>query len=121
MRRALRLRLAGLDDIQVVGEAGTPFEAVRKVMESCPDVDVAIVSCTAPGMDYVEAVESIKSRCDGLSIVVLAPYEEGAHSVVAAGASAYLLKETDIALVADAIRLVARGHRLFPGPDRQGS
>jgi DNA-binding NarL/FixJ family response regulator len=117
MRRALRLRLEGLSDIRVVAEAGTPAEAVHQVMEQCPDVDVAIVSCTAPGTDYIEAARRIKDQCDGLRVVVLAPYDEGAERALAAGASAHLLKETDIGLVADAIRLVAVGHQVVPGRD----
>lgn len=125
MRRAMRLRLAGLADIQVVGEAGTASEAVRHVAESCPQVDVAIVSCTAPGTNHVEDVARIKSQCDGLEIIVLAPYEDGAERALAAGANAYLLKETDIGVVADAIRLVAAGHRIVPksappAPDSSG-
>jgi DNA-binding NarL/FixJ family response regulator len=117
----MRLRLAGLADIQVVGEARTASEAVRHVAESCPQVDVAIVSCTAPGTNHVEDVARIKSQCDGLEIIVLAPYEDGAERALAAGANAYLLKETDIGLVSDVIRLVAKGHKIFPKEAHPGT
>jgi DNA-binding NarL/FixJ family response regulator len=106
MRRALRLRLEGQSDIRVVGEARAASEAVRQLRESCSDIDIAIVSFTAPSMDYAEAVATIKNYCDGLGILVLTPYEDGAERALAAGASAHLLKETDTAVLVAAIKRI---------------
>ena len=108
MRRALRLRLEGLADVDVVAEASTVSDAVRKLLDDC--ADVALLSGSAPGIDWGAAVRRIKQQCNEVKVIVLASYRQDAMLALEAGASAQLLKETEVGVLADAIRRVAAEH-----------
>jgi DNA-binding NarL/FixJ family response regulator len=107
VRRALRLRLEGLADIEVVAEVGTVSDAVGKLLDDC--ADVALLSGRGPGIGWGEAVRKIKQQCDEVKVVVLTSYEQDAMHALDAGASAHLLKEAEVSVLADAIRRVAAG------------
>jgi DNA-binding NarL/FixJ family response regulator len=103
-RRALRLRLDGLDDLTVVAEARNAEEAAQQLLDDC--ADVALLSGTGPNIDWSDAVGKLKQQCGDVKVVVLAPYEQDAARAIDAGASAHLLKESDVGVLADAIRRV---------------
>jgi DNA-binding NarL/FixJ family response regulator len=108
MRRALRLRLEGMDDMEVVAEASTVSDAVGKLLDGC--ADVALLSGSAPRIDWGAAVRRIKQQCDQVKIVVLTSYQQDAMHALEAGASAHLLKETEVGALADSIRRVVAEH-----------
>ena len=107
LRRALRLRLDGLPDIEVVTEASTVSDAVPLLLDDC--ADVVLLSGTSPGIAWGEAVRTIKQHCHQVKVVVLTSYEQESAPALEAGASAHLLKESDVGVLADAIRRVATG------------
>lgn len=107
MRRVLRIRLASLDEVEVVGEAATVSEAVKLVAEYRPEV--VLLSGTGSSINLADAVRKMKGQYEDVKIVVLAPYEQSAAEALKAGASAHLLKETDIGILAEAIRRVVKG------------
>lgn len=104
VRRALRLRLEGLTDMKVVAEAGTVSDAVRKLLDGC--ADVALLSGVSPGIDWGDAIGKIKQSCDEVRVVVLTSYEQDSMQALDAGASAHLLKEADVTVLAETIRRV---------------
>jgi DNA-binding NarL/FixJ family response regulator len=108
VRRALRLRLEGLADLKVVAEDGTVKDAVRMLQDDC--ADVALLSGSGPGVDWGQAVRKVKQQCDEVKVVVLTSYEQDAMRALDAGASAHLLKETEVGALADAIRRVVAEH-----------
>jgi DNA-binding NarL/FixJ family response regulator len=65
-----------------------------------------LLSGSGPRIDWAEAVKNVKQHCNEIKVVVLAPYEQDAATALEAGASAQLLKEIEVSVLADAIRSV---------------
>jgi DNA-binding NarL/FixJ family response regulator len=110
MRDGLKsvLEAAGM---RVVGEAGEGREAVRRVIETRPDV--ALLDIAMPGLNGIEAAAQLRSKCPGTRIVMLSMHStsEHVHRALEAGAAGYLLKESAAAEIVAAVRSVHAGRR----------
>ncbi|GAA1316353.1 response regulator [Leucobacter albus] len=97
------------DGIEVVGEAGTGFEALEVVARELPDV--VLMDVRMPVMDGLEATRILTERHPGTRIIVLTTFDldEYAFGSLRAGASAFLLKSTKPAALVDAVHTVADG------------
>ena len=116
VREGLRALLAAEGDINVVGEAQTGREAVQMTGECCPDV--VLMDLAMPLLNGWEATRQILKAIPNARIVILSTYEtdEHVHQAIAAGASAYLIKQAAAADLVKAIREVKRGNSYFsPG------
>lgn len=113
VREGLSAILETKDDIQVVGEAQTGGEAVEKARALMPDVILMDVSM--PGMTGIEATRIIKREFPHIGVIALTMYEEQQYifDLVRAGATGYLLKDSDSAQIVAAIRAVSRGESLI--------
>jgi two-component system NarL family response regulator len=113
VREGLCAILKTKDDIEVVGEAQDGQEAVEKARTLLPDVILMDVSM--PRMSGVEATRVIKREFPHIGIVALTMYEEQQYifDLVRAGATGYLLKDTDSAQILAAIRAIYRGESLI--------
>jgi NarL family two-component system response regulator LiaR len=109
VRNGVRTYLNTLPEFEVVGEAATGEEAIELVEKLLPDV--VLMDLIMPGMDGVEATRQIKSINSDTNVVVLTSYHEDEHifPVLRAGATGYILKDTRMAKVADALRKAAQG------------
>ena len=109
VREGLRGMLAAERDIEVVAQAASGAEAIAMAARYQPDV--VLMDLRMPGGDGVEATTAILGAAPGVRVVVLTTYETDADIVraVEAGAVGYLLKDTPIADLANAIRAAARG------------
>jgi DNA-binding NarL/FixJ family response regulator len=108
LRRGLASLLAGIPDIEVVGEAGDGDEAVRLARATRPDV--VMMDLQMPGTDGVTATRRITEH--GLAdVLVLTSFSDGERIAAAldAGAVGYLLKDADPDDLVDGIRAVHRG------------
>ncbi|MCU0836587.1 MAG: response regulator transcription factor [Chromatiaceae bacterium] len=94
---------------QVVGQAGSGEEAVRLAEALGPEV--AILDLAMPGMDGIEAAKRIRERSPQTRIVALSMYGDPHYRrrMLAAGASAYVLKNEAGADLMAAIEAVLRG------------
>jgi len=108
--------LAAQPDIDVVGEAGDGLEALAAVAEHTPDV--VLMDLRMPRMDGVTATGRITAAHPGVRVLVLTTYDTDADIVraVEAGATGYLLKDTPLAQLADAVRAAARGETVLAPP-----
>ena len=113
VREGLTSVLESKGDIEVVGLAADGKEAVCKARELSPDV--IIMDISMPNMNGVEATRQIKKESPQIGIVVLTMYgdEEYIFDLVRAGAGSYLLKDTDSAQIAKAIRAVSKGESMI--------
>ncbi|MBI5775903.1 MAG: response regulator transcription factor [Nitrospirae bacterium] len=113
VREGLSAILKTKDEIEVVGEAKDGQEAVEKARSLLPDVILMDVSM--PRMGGVEATRIIKREFPHIGIVALTMYEEQQYifDLVRAGATGYLLKDTDSAQIVSAIRAIYRGESLI--------
>jgi DNA-binding NarL/FixJ family response regulator len=108
VREGLR-RIVQLDEgIEVVGEAKSGEEAVIKAMSLIPDV--IIMDLKMPGMDGITATREIKERLPDVNVLVLTLYaEDFIKQAIEAGASGYLLKDSDTDQITSAIHQVYDG------------
>ena len=103
-------------DLTVVGEAADGQEALALVAAAEPDV--VLMDLCMPRMDGVTATERLAARHPAVRVLVLTTYDTDADIVraVAAGATGYLLKDTPLPQLADAVRAAARGETVLAPP-----
>ena len=108
--------LAEQPDIDVVGEAGDGQEALAMVAALAPDV--VLMDLRMPRMDGATATGRLATDHPGVRVLVLTTYDTDADIVraVEAGATGYLLKDTPLPQLADAVRAAARGETVLAPP-----
>ncbi|MFE8993195.1 response regulator [Streptomyces collinus] len=116
VRFGLRGMLETYDDLRVVGEAGSGDEAI--VLAAATRPDVVLMDLRMPGTDGATATARIRQEHPGTRVLVLTTYEGDADILPAieAGATGYLLKDTSIGILTDAIRAAARGESVLAPP-----
>ena len=110
------------DDIIVVGEAADGETAVRLAVRERPDV--LLMDIRMPGWDGIEATRKIAAdpRLKAVHVIILTTFEldEYIFAALRAGASGFLVKDTDAAELIRAVRTVASGESLLsPGVTRR--
>jgi DNA-binding NarL/FixJ family response regulator len=122
VREGLRLLLDAQADMRVVGEAREGAEAIERVATLKPDV--LVLDLTMPGMSGLTAARQLKDSAASTAVVALTRHDDVAYvqELMAAGASAYVLKQSPSAELLHAIRTAAGGGQyLDPGltPSRE--
>jgi len=109
VRMGFRLLLGGTHDIEVVGEAESGEEAVKRFVELRPDV--LVMDLSMPGMGGLEAVTRVLAKDERARILILSAHEDTIHPkrVLKAGAVGYLSKRSAAEELIQAIRQVASG------------
>jgi two-component system NarL family response regulator len=112
-RRGLTMLLGVEDDIEVVGEAGDGVAAIDLAASTVPDV--ILMDVRMPKRSGIEACLAIKDVAPTAQIIMLTVSDEEAdlYEAVKNGASGYLLKDSSIDEVAQAVRVVADGQSLI--------
>ena len=112
-RRGLTMLLGVEDDIEVVGEAGDGVAATELAASAVPDV--ILMDVRMPKRSGIEACVAIKDVAPTAQIIMLTVSDEEAdlYDAVKNGASGYLLKDSSIDEVAQAVRVVADGQSLI--------
>lgn len=122
IRAGFRSLLEAEPDIEIVGEAGSGAEAVSLVVATRPDV--VLMDIRMPDGDGLWATEQIVQRPDLKSthIVIVTTFEldEYVGRAIRAGASGFLVKDTEPVEFIRAVRVVAAGDALLsPGVTRR--
>jgi NarL family two-component system response regulator YdfI len=109
VREGLRFMLATSDDLVLVGDAADGGTALQRISEIQPDV--ILLDIRMPGMDGLEALEQIRKTWPQIAVLILTTYDEDELMMrgLQAGASGYLLKESPLETLFNAIRTAARG------------
>ena len=112
-RNGLKILLGGYPEFEVVAEASNGTELL-KVLENCP-TDIVLMDINMPEMDGVEATSRISRQIPEVFVIALSMYgeEEYYYRMVEAGAKGFILKDSDISDVHDAIIAVHRGGNYF--------
>ena len=113
VRAGIRLMLDAQDDMEVVGEAGTVEEGVRRV--GYDDPDVVVIDVRLPDGSGVEACRRIRDRFPAVKALMLTSFadEEALMSAILAGAAGYVLKRVKGSELVDDIRRVGAGESLL--------
>jgi two-component system response regulator NreC len=109
LRSGLRLLVNAQADMEVVSEAPDGEQAAQAARETRPDV--ALVDLTMPRKGGMRALQEIVRDCPKTRVLVLTMHDDPAYlrSVMAAGASGYVLKRSVDEELLAAIRAVQRG------------
>lgn len=104
-REGLRALLAGVDDVEVVGEVGD-LAGLRALDV---EADVAVTDLMLPDGADVAVVAAVREQLPGASVLVLSMVDdlETVETVLRAGANGYVLKDAAATELVDAIRMVA--------------
>jgi len=101
-------------ELEVIGSASSGEEALEIVHRSFPDV--ILLDLRMPGLNGIDLLLAIKKSDSPSRAIVLTSYEtdEDIYRAVQAGAQGYLLKDTPLKEMLEAIRTVNAGKRYIP-------
>jgi len=110
VRDGLRNLFLVFDDLEMIGEAENGKEALDFCMLTPPDV--VLMDILMPGMDGIQATRAIREQHPRVKIIILTSYPEDdlVKKSLEAGAIGYVLKNSPIDELANAIRSAFAGH-----------
>ena len=109
LRRGLMMLFSTVNDIDVAAQAAHGAEALAVLRAE--EVDVVLADAKMPVMDGIELVRQCSRAHPDLPVLVLTTFDDPdvVQGAVAAGAAGFLLKDTSIESLAEAVRAVAAG------------
>ena len=112
-RNGLKILLNSFPDFEVTGEASNGEEYL-KLMQSVT-ADITLMDINMPEMDGIEATRRGLKMFPAINIIALSMYgeEDYYYRMVDAGAKGFLLKDSDISEVREAILTVMKGGSYF--------
>lgn len=122
VRAGFRVLVGYASDIEIVGEAADGAAAVD--LARSLRAEVVLMDIKMPGTDGLEATRRIVAdpSLSGVRVIILTTFEEDEYifTAIQAGASGFLVKDTEPEDLVNAIRVVARGDALLsPGVTRR--
>jgi DNA-binding NarL/FixJ family response regulator len=109
VREGLKMIVEAQDDMEVVGFAADGREAVDRAQQLLPDVLVMDISM--PKLNGLKATEKLSEVCPQVKVLTLSRHADDGYlrELLAAGACAYVLKQSAPTELIHAIRAVAAG------------
>ncbi|MCX6020986.1 MAG: response regulator transcription factor [Chloroflexi bacterium] len=116
VRQGLRALLVSEPDFVLVGEATNGLEALELAERQQPAV--LVLDLMMPGLHGLEVIRRLRQTAPRTRVVVLSMHSTEAYVLEALryGANAYLLKDSSIAELAQAVRAAAVGQRYLGAP-----
>lgn len=113
VREGLRGLITVEPDLELVGEAASGEEGVKKTLDLRPDV--ILMDLLMPGMDGATAIARIKEQWQEACILVLTSFleDDKVFPAIESGALGYLLKDTEPDELLNAIRGVYKGETML--------
>ncbi|MEB3292492.1 MAG: response regulator transcription factor [Synechococcales bacterium] len=118
IRRGLKALLKPEADLKILGEAEHGEAAIAFLTQADPLPDVVLLDVRMPVMDGVATTREICQRFPQVKVLILTTFDDREYVTQALqyGASGYLLKDTPVEELIQAIQLVHKGYtQLAPG------
>lgn len=114
MRRGLGSLLTSERDIKIVAEAGSGEEGLALLSNGIIP-ELAIIDIALPGMDGIETTRRMRQKYPQLKVLVLSMYNNPllVNQALHAGASGYILKQSMVEELFEAIDQVIIGHQFI--------
>lgn len=111
VREGLRLLVNAQEDMRVVGEAGDGKTAIEQAQALKPNV--VVLDLSMPQVNGVVAAQTLHAALPSAAVVTLTRHRDNAYvqQLLAAGASAYVLKQSSSKELLKAIRAAASGQK----------
>lgn len=108
-RDGMKALLSRQESVEIIGEAGSGAEGIKKALELEPDV--VLMDLNMPDMTGIEAIKKILDVKPDTKILMLTVSEddEDLFNAVRAGAMGYLLKNVESERLVSSVQQVARG------------
>lgn len=109
VREGLQQFISLNPDLKVIDTFSTAEEALHELPELKPDI--VIMDISLPGMNGIECIRQVKEKCPGTQFMMFTVYEndEKVFEALKAGASGYLLKNTGLQQITEAIKELYNG------------
>jgi two-component system, NarL family, response regulator NreC len=109
VREGLRLLVNAQEDMHVVGEAGDGRTAIEQARTLKPNV--VVLDLSMPQVNGVVAAQTLRTSLPSAAVVTLTRHRDSAYvqQLLAAGAAAYVLKQSSSSELLNAIRAAAAG------------
>lgn len=113
VREGIRSLLEDEIGFNIAAEANNGKEAVEACEEN--DIDLVVMDISMPEMDGIEATEAIRSQFPDVKVLALTMMDEDEHirNMIEAGASGYILKNSDRNEFIDALTTILDGKHYF--------
>lgn len=111
VRAGIQSMLAKAPDIIVVAEVDNGMAVLAEIEAIAPDV--LLLDMEMPGLSGVEVARQLKATNSRVRVLALSAHADEMYvrSLLASGASGYLMKEEATELIVDAVRGIARGEK----------
>ncbi len=112
-RKGVVMVINRMENVEVTGEASTGKEFLHMLNSNVPDV--VFMDIKMPEMNGVDATQEATQRYPNLKIIALSMFgeEEYLQKMINAGAVGFLLKNSSIQEIENAIRLVVSGKNCY--------
>ncbi|WP_261560763.1 MULTISPECIES: response regulator [Frankia] len=113
VRRGIREMLSETEDVDVVGEASTAAEALRRIPATRPNV--AVLDARLEDGNGIDVCRDLRSAHPDIGCLILTSYDDddALFAAIMAGAAGYLLKQIKGTDLVGAIRTIAAGRSLL--------
>jgi len=111
VRTGIQSMLAKAPDIIVIAEVDNGMAALAQSEALAPDV--LLLDMEMPGLSGVEVAQQLKAAHSRVRVLALSAHDDEVYvrSLLASGASGYLMKDEAPELIVDAVRGIARGEK----------
>ena len=114
VRAGLASMLGTQVQLEIIGAASSGEEALELLRRERPDV--LLLDLRMPGMNGIDTLHAIREHGLSARVIILTSFEtdEDIYRAVQAGAQGYLLKDTSLREMVEAIQTVHAGKRYIP-------
>jgi two-component system, NarL family, response regulator NreC len=116
LREGLRVLLEAQPDFAIVGEADDGAGVVDMIERLSPDV--LIIDLMLPGISGLEVTRQVHERAPHTHVIILSMHMDDSYvlQALANGAAGYVLKDSSVAELVQAVKQVINGYRYLSPP-----